>query len=250
MILVEDHQIPVHGVDPLVPGLDAACGLVHPQEILEGAEADDGLLLIGPLILIVDGIRRVGGVPGDELPALEIHVGHQILPPGGLHGGLECQDQHPLHPHPLRQLIGGEGLAEAHFGVPEELGRPVAVSVVDGAEICDGLVHRVPLLLPHGEGLCAGLVILPPGADGHDGGLHVLQGAAEPLVPILPGVELQPAPALQNIVDVVVVEAGPIVLHGGPGAEDAVRHPPLRILLFHTGLHVPLRVAHLDVALV
>jgi hypothetical protein len=44
----------------------------------------------------------------------------QIGLPGILNGRLEGDNQHALGAQLLRQLVGGEGLAEAHLGVPQK----------------------------------------------------------------------------------------------------------------------------------
>ena len=108
-------------------------------------------------------------------------MGHQILSPGGLHGGLESQDQHPLETHLFCQLVGGKGLAKAHFGVPQELGRAVGAFLVGGAVVGDGAVDCLRLFRAHGKGLGAVLHIVGVVAHGHNGGLYVLHRAAEPL---------------------------------------------------------------------
>ena len=68
MVLVEDHQVPVGGMYPLIPRLDAAGVLVDAQVVLERTEADNGPGFIGGFV----GQVRV---PGDKLPALEINMG-------------------------------------------------------------------------------------------------------------------------------------------------------------------------------
>jgi hypothetical protein len=51
----------------------------------------------------------------------------------------------------LRELIGGEGLAEAHLRVPEEARDGVHVLRPDGVEVVVGLVHGGALLGAHGN---------------------------------------------------------------------------------------------------
>ena len=89
MILVKNDQIPVGGVNPFVISLDAAGFAVDAEKILKGTETDDRPLFVGALVLGVESIRRVVGVTGDKLPALKIEMSQQILPPGGLNGGLK-----------------------------------------------------------------------------------------------------------------------------------------------------------------
>ena len=100
VVFVENDKIPVHGMNPFVMGLDAA-GFAQAEEILEGTEANDGTVFIRLGILLVGagfaGVLR----PGDELPALKIHMGHQVFPPRTLDGGLEGENQNPLKAHAL-----------------------------------------------------------------------------------------------------------------------------------------------------
>ena len=53
-----------------------------------------------------------------ELPALEVLVRQEVFLPSRLDGRLEGQHQHLRPPHLAGKLIGGEGLAEAHLGIP------------------------------------------------------------------------------------------------------------------------------------
>ena len=66
VVFVEDDQIPVDRMNPLVTGFDAA-GLVTAEEILERAEAHDRTGLVRVLVVEL-------GLTGDELPALKILV--------------------------------------------------------------------------------------------------------------------------------------------------------------------------------
>ena len=45
VVLVEDHEVPVHLVEPFVLGLDVP-GRVAAEQVLEGAEVDDRLLAV------------------------------------------------------------------------------------------------------------------------------------------------------------------------------------------------------------
>jgi hypothetical protein len=53
----------------------------------------------------------------------------------------------------LRELVGGEGLAEAHLGVPQEARHGVRVLGPDGLVVVVGLVHRLRLLVAQAKGL-------------------------------------------------------------------------------------------------
>ena len=93
MVFIENDEVPVRGVDPLVIGLDASGLLVHAEEILEGTETHDGPRFIGFLVLLI--IRQATGNcrTSDELPALKIHVGEKVLAPSGLYCRFEGKDQ-------------------------------------------------------------------------------------------------------------------------------------------------------------
>ena len=65
-------------------------------------------------------LRRVAaGRSREVLPAIEVDMGFQIGLPRIFHGGLEGHDEHTRGAQLLRELIGGKGLAEAHFCVPQ-----------------------------------------------------------------------------------------------------------------------------------
>ena len=249
MVFIENNEIPVRGVDPFVIGLDAAGLLVYTEKILKRAEADDGPGFIRLSVLLIVCQTAGDGRPCDELPALEIHVRQQILTPCGLHRRFEGEDQHTLHAHFLCQLIGRKGLAEAHLGVPQEFRRSAAAFLISRFEILHGHIHGVFLLRTHGEGLCTLLNIFRTGLNGHNSGLHIVQRAFEPLVAVLSGVQLLFALCFQNGVDVMVSEAAAVIFHGGPLAENAVRHGGGMDLFFYTGLNVTLGIANLDIAL-
>ena len=53
MVLIENDEIPVRGVDPFVIGLDAAGLLVYTEKILKRAEADDGPGFIRLSVLLI-----------------------------------------------------------------------------------------------------------------------------------------------------------------------------------------------------
>ena len=249
MVLVKDDQVPVGSMYPFIVGLDAAGLFVDAEKILEGAKADDRPVFVRPLVLVVDGVLQIVCIAGDKLPALKIHMGHQVLAPGGLHGGLEGQDQHPLEAHLFRQLVGGKGLAKAHFGVPQKLGRAVGAFLVGGAIVGDGAVDGFHLFRAHGEGLGAVLYIISMVAHGHNGGQYVLHRAAEPLA-----AHALHALALQHAVDIVVIEAAAIRVHGALPQHNMVGHAAVRplggVLLCHAPVHIHGGVAYFQQALV
>ena len=104
----------------------------------------------------------------------------QVLTPGILHGGLEGEHEHTLHVHAARELVGGEGLAEAHLGVPEELGRVAVAGLLAGTEVRLRLVDGIELLGAHGEVLGALALIAGAVANLQPGVANVGRCAAEP----------------------------------------------------------------------
>lgn len=213
VVLVEDDEVPVLLADPLVLRLDAPRP-VSAEEVLEGAEADDWAGLVGRLVLLGD-VRPARLLwPADELPSLEVDVRGEVLLPRRLHRRLEGQHQNTSEPHVLGELVGGEGLPEAHLGVPQELWRSCAALALDGAEVLLGLLHRRRLLRPHPEVARAPLDVRRSVAHGDVRGFHVVDGAAEPLrllaVTVLQAVE---AVCLEVRVNVMVHERGAISAH-------------------------------------
>ena len=148
VVLVEDDEVPVDHVEPLVLGLDVA-GAVAAEQVLEGAEVDDGLLRVD--------LRRVAaGRAREVLPAVEVDVGFEVGLPRILDGGLEGHDEHALGAELLGELVGGEGLAEAHLRVPQEARDGVHVLLPDRVEVGVRLVHGLGLLAAHRERLVMG----------------------------------------------------------------------------------------------
>ena len=199
-------------MDPFVLGLDAARAGVPAQIVLKRTETDERLLLVRLLIGQTAGC--------DELPALEIHVALQVLFPGALHRRLEGQHQHLAPAHLLRQLIGGEGLAETHLGVPEEVRRlvPVAPLLAPTGEVGRRLLDRRFLLRPHLEIQRPVLLVQLAGPHGDDGRLDLGNRATEPLAfRVLDAVDPQ------HPVNVMVGEHRPVIAHGGFFENDPVR---------------------------
>jgi hypothetical protein len=105
----------------------------------------------------------------------------QVGLPGVLDGGLEGHHQHALGAELLGELVGGEGLAEAHLGVPEEARDGVHVLLPDRVEVGVGLFHGLGLLGRIGEGLVVRAAEALAGAQLGEHGLHVGDRAAHPL---------------------------------------------------------------------
>src|SRR4029079_15493450 len=93
------------------------------------------------------------GVAGKVVPAVEVHVGFEVRLPCVFDGGLERHNEHTLSAEPLRELVGGEGLAEAHFRVPEEARNSMHVLIPDGVEVRVRFLHGCMLLTAHCESL-------------------------------------------------------------------------------------------------
>ena len=238
VVFIENDQIPVDGMYPLIAALDGAGGLVHTEIVLERAKADDRATLVGGLV----GQFRSAG---DKLPALKILVGVQVLLPRTDHGGLKGEHQYPLKAHSFCQLVGGKGLAKPHFAVPQKL--RVALGGCR-AEIGFGLIHRLFLLRAHGK--IVGAVFHIFGAVSYciNGSFHIVDGTAEPFIPVLALVQLPKPFAAQHSVEVFIRKATAIAAHGRPRFQHPVGHGYGVSLLPDAGIHIPLGVADLDVA--
>ena len=150
MIFVEDDEIPVDLVHPLVRRLDAARFAIVAEIVLERAETDDGTRLVRSPILFVRSRLKWFLRAADELPALEVEMRQQILPPGALHRRLEGQHKNPLRAKTLRKLIRGKGLPETHLRVPEEFRRPANARLLRRPRIvADSFLDGLHLLGPH-----------------------------------------------------------------------------------------------------
>ena len=133
VVLVEDNEIPVDDMKPLVLGLDVA-GAVAAKQVLERAEVDDGLLGVD--------LRRVApGGAREILPAIEIRMGLEIGLPRVFDRGFERDYENAGRTELLRELIRGERLAEAHLRVPQEARDSVRVFLPDRVEVRVRLVH-------------------------------------------------------------------------------------------------------------
>jgi hypothetical protein len=143
VVFVEHHQVPVHRVQPFVLRLDVPGGIA-PQQVLERSEIHHRLALVD--------LRRVAARRARQvLPAVKVHMAFQVGLPGVFHRRLEGHHQHSLGLELFGQLVGGEGLAEPHLGVPQEARRGVHVFLPDGVEVGMRLVHRLGLLGAHGR---------------------------------------------------------------------------------------------------
>ena len=176
-------------------------------------------------------------------------MGHEIFLPRRLDSGLEGQHKHLFQPHSFGQLIGGEGFAEAHFGVPEEFRRTVRRIQLGGTKIGDGLVDGLLLLRAHGKG--AGAVLLVEGVGFHrqHRRFQLIHRAAEPFA-----AHAGDFPAAEHTMHIVVGKAGAVLPHGGAAVQDLIWELAVRalggVLLRHTPVHILFGVAHLQQAVI
>ena len=204
VVFVQDDAVPVPQVYPFVPFLDAA-RLVAAQQVLERTEAHHGAVFVYVL-------RCKHAVTGDELPALEILMGHQVRFPGIAYGGLEGQHQQACPAHAPGQLVGGEGLAEAHLAVPKEVGRLIGTFPAALLEVGCGFVHGGLLFGAHPEGLGTGHIPGAVLAEGLQGAFHIPWCATHPFA-----CRVLKAIVLHEVAQLVVCDLGAIVAHGGRG---------------------------------
>ena len=238
-------------VDKLIFRLDAAA-LAGAQQILEGTEHHNRPVLIRPGILLVHIDAVVVGIPvGNKLPPLKIRMAHQIAAPRGLHDRLKGQNQHPLQPHGLGQLIGRKGLAKPHFGVPQKFRGTVRLLPDGPAVVLHGHLHRAGLLRPHPKGLGALLHVVGSVPHSNDGGAHRVLRTPEPLIAVPAVIELPiPSPA-QHRMDIPVSKAAPVRAHGRLCQQKPVLQPAgVQLLRNPLVCITALRVAHLDIPLV
>ncbi|OQB94360.1 MAG: hypothetical protein BWX84_00219 [Verrucomicrobia bacterium ADurb.Bin118] len=213
-------------MQPFILGLDVP-SLVAAQQILERPEINERLAG-GNLRRIAPGMAR------QVLPAVEIHMGFEIRLPRIFHGGLEGDHEHALRAEFLRQLVGGEGLAEAHLGVPEEARHGVHVFLPDGMEIGVRLVHSGALLGAQGKILIAGARDWLSRAERNQHRFYVLDRAAHPFQ-----FRLIEPPANQSGPHFVIGEECPVVARGGLVQHDGVVLDVGGLeLLGHAPLHV------------
>ena len=252
VVLVEDHKVPVLGAHPLVLGLEGPVPALA-EEVLERSEAHDGPVLVGSLVLPGDvGVAGSCGA-ADELPALEVHMRLEVLLPRRLDRRLEGEDEDALEPHAAGELVRREGLAEAHLGVPEELGGAVRGLAVKEAEVPLGLLDGRELLWAHGEGVWTSPDRLGAVAHGAVGHLDVPDGTGEPLGELAGVVTLATDPHLvhEHPMHLVVHEGGAVGAHGRSrelhvvGLDAGLERG---IVLVHALLDGAAGVAHLEEA--
>ena len=233
-------------MDELVLGLNAA-GLICSKKILEGTEDYDRLFLVGLGILLVDIDGLVMSVLiGDELPAFKVNMRNQIFTPGRFNRWLECQHQNLREPHFLGQLIGGEGLPEAHLCIPQELRCVSRICFLCVLEIAFCPHNSTLLLRTHLEGPGTGSLCPDAGLQFNDGSLHVTNGTVVPLV-IVRNIQLLEAFAFKDRVNIVIHEDGSILAHGRLGIEQLIRHMRSAKLLFYTGVDITFCITDLDI---
>lgn len=76
-------------------------------------------------------------------------MGLQVGPPSVLDRGLERHHEHTLRTQALRELVGGEGLAEPHLRIPQESRCCHGVLGPDRLEVPLSLLDRARLLRTH-----------------------------------------------------------------------------------------------------
>ena len=135
VVLVEDDAVPVDQVDRLVVGLDLARR--------RSCRAGPGTTRTTPrglasraVVALRDRVSRSMNCQPAKSTWLR-RSSRQAVCDRRLVG----EDQHPLPAHLACQLVGGEGLAETHLGVPQELRRRCVAGV--GAEVPGGPLDGV-----------------------------------------------------------------------------------------------------------
>lgn len=142
------------------------------------------------------------------------------------------------------EFIGGKGLAEAHFAVPQEMGRFMVLSPVT-LEVCHSLCNGFLLFGPHGESEIPLLFDELSLAHGENRPPDLLQRVAEPLARLaLYAVDAQ------HFMHLVVAEGRAVAPHGGFFQHDAVGHARRAELLLHALMDLPRGVADFQQALV
>ncbi len=173
VVLVEDDEVPGELIEPLMVRLEVAGG-VAAHEVLEGAEEDERMPR-------VDGCRVAPGRARDVLPAIEVDMALEVGLPGVFDGRLEGDDEHAPGLETFGEVIGGEGLAETHLRVPEELGHGIRVFGPPVLEVGVGLLDGTLLLVAHAEGRVMRAGVGLAGAQFGDRGEHVVDRAPHPL---------------------------------------------------------------------
>ena len=145
MVFVEYDTVPMHLLNPLVSSLDAAHA-VCAEHILKRGKAHEASCEVNmvklPVLLFLN-----------EGPVLEVLVREQVFLPCSLYCRFERQYEYMFPSHAQGQLIGSEGLAEAHLGIPKEVGGKSLVGFVGSKrlEILGSLLYSLLLLRAHLE---------------------------------------------------------------------------------------------------
>ena len=115
------------------------------EQVLKGAEVDNG-----PTAVYFCGVEI--GVAREVLPSVEVSMRFEVALPCIFDSGLECDDEYAFSTELFGELVGGEGFAEAHLGVPKESRNGVLVFIPDGVKVGVSFVDRFGLFAAHGEG--------------------------------------------------------------------------------------------------
>ena len=159
---------------------------------------------------------------------------------------VDPETYHAVDPTPVSLM---QFLTAVPRGMQESAQIIFFIFLVGGAIVGDGAVDGFHLFRAHGEGLGTVLHIIGVVAHGHDGGLYLLYRTAEPLA-----AHALHALAFQHAVDIVVIEAAAVRVHGALPQHDAVGHAAVRplggVLLRHAPVHIHGGVAHFQQPLV
>lgn len=164
----------------------------------------------------------------------------QIIAPRVFHGRLKGEHQHTLRPHAFGKLVGSEGLAEAHLGVPQVVAGAIGLLFVHPGEVVGGLSHRLRLLIAHlVVEVAHRLDVRIAMAHSHVCRLRLAQGAAAPLANEFL------AHTAQVVVEVVVAEA----LAAAIGVEGVVvPQQMVSLVRFGDGMLLVDALIHIDAA--
>jgi hypothetical protein len=169
-------------------------------------------------------------------------MGFKVGLPSVLDGGLEGQDQHALGVQLLGKLVAGEGLAEAHFRVPEETRNGGGVLPPAGLVIGIGLFDRSRLLVARREILVMGAGELLAGAQFGQHGFHIGDGALHPFE-----LRVGKALALQGFAHGMIGDDAAVIAFGAFVQLDGVVGDGSGLeLLGHALLHVARRLADFE----
>ena len=143
----------------------------------------------------------------------------QIIFPRALYGGLEGKYQYLFPAHCLGELIGGKGLAETHFGVPQEMRSLIFVAFVffEIRKICGSHFYGFALFGAHAKRESAVFFVDFARFDRKIRRLHFFDRTHEPFT-----FRVFDADTVQIMMDFVVVEDRAVVLHGGFFKHNAI----------------------------